>query len=407
MGMVARQARAEIEVEVPEADEPIERWGSIIRWREILGYPEFKGGRTWGVKVQCGSCKLWRLVPIYDLNPAAGELNADCLLAPGKAESIFGGYTGLCSSCFMRLARPDVEYHDGTKLFRRQRTKDGLTVFCGACKKEIFLRCALSEKLYDKHWDCPNCGWILGKWLHEQSGATVYWLRRQEGQRNNVAFDCAGCGGAFYCKDDLPKRAAWLGMCPRCQLDKHPLAIKGVKPLPGSGKEIKYENRFGEGKPPSGKKRNRWGIYVLVPCPLPGCGKQNKFHFDTTRKPGFIGLCKPGKKGHTRDEIASFFLSLAAGGQQDGGGEKAGRKKWTNDGEDKFLSLYETVLKRIHDQDPTLPGDVKELLKLRNVKPSDVARDHAARLFGVEPNEYLIKVLGRARQRRDAGGGGH
>lgn len=318
-----RLSKAKLRSKAPISNETIARWGSVIHWLEIavvLLSSKSRGHFRWVVPVTCGSCNKRRSATVYVTNPHTGYLTPDCLRAPQYDYTRFG-YTGLCAPCLLRINRQNTTYPDGTVLFHLERTVDGLPVFCGACKKRGFLNCALSETLHGKHWLCPICDSILGKWLHKESGATVYWLKRKEGQRNYVEFECAKCANQFYCKDDLPSRAQWWGLCPSDRLEHNPQLITENKLLPYSDKEIQYKDRFGEGKPKRGKKSNRRGVYVLVPCPLPGCGKTDEFHFDTTRKKGFIGLCKPGKNGHTRDEIALFYMSQPqnANGHANGG----------------------------------------------------------------------------------------
>lgn len=324
-----RRSAARLHSKAPKSDYTIERWGSIIHWRELAvvrAVGKSRGYFRWVVPVTCGSCNKRRRANVYDTNPTTGQLTTDSLRSSQYDYTL--GFTGLCKSCLKRINKPNTTYHDGTELLHTERTKDGLPVTCGSCKRRGFLKCALSETLHDKHWPCPSCGHILGKWLHEESGATVYWLKRKEGKRNYVEFDCAKCGGTFYCKDELPERAEWWGLCPEDRFKHNPQRITDNKPLPGSDKAIDYNRRFGEGKPSRGKKRPRQGMYVSVPCPLPGCGRENVFHFETTRKEGFTGLCKPGKNGHTRDEIALFFLSQAqnGNGQDSRDAKKRGHK---------------------------------------------------------------------------------
>jgi hypothetical protein len=328
-----RRSRGRLQSVAPTLNETIERWGSIIHWLEItvvyVVYPSFtsRGLFRWVVPVTCGACQKRRDAKVYDMNPT-GRLTRDCLRSPQYDYTRFG-YTGLCRSCLKRINKANTPYPDGTQIYHEERTKDGLPVFCGECKTRGFLNCGLSETLHDKRWPCPSCGEVLGKWLHKESGATVYWLKRKKDERNYVEFDCAVCGDQFYCKDELPRRSVWVGMCPDCWQKEHPRAIKTTKPLPGSSKGIEFKKRFGEAKPKRGRKNNLWGRNVTLPCPIPGCGKENDFHFESTRREGFLPLCKSGngKKGHTLNEVASFLLIQPqnGNGQKNGGTEKKHR----------------------------------------------------------------------------------
>lgn len=76
--------------------------------------------------------------------------------------------------------------------------------------------------------------------------------------------------------------------------------------------------------------------------------------------------------------------------------------KWTAISRAELLRCYEELLSKIKKMDETLSDDVKEKLKLRGNKPSDIALDYAAECLNVEPNEYLRRtVLPEARRERD------
>jgi hypothetical protein len=297
-----RRAWDALRLVLPDTPEEIERWGSVIHWPDArVSYVagDERGHFRWVVPITCGSCGSKRDALIYGRQTVRGKFSTDNLRAP-YYEYASLGFTGLCRPCHKRINKQDITYHDGTQLFHQERTKDGLPVFCGACKKRGFLICALSETLHDKHWPCPSCGDTLGKWLHEKSGATVYWLKREEGQRNNVAFDCAKCGQSFYCKDDLPPRDEWWGMDDECRYKYNPLRV--ASPL---------GERVGQSPPKPGRHRPRLGTKVLIPCPFPDCGKINEFHIESTRRDGFLPLCQ-GKGKHTRNRIAAWVLSSVA-----------------------------------------------------------------------------------------------
>lgn len=386
---------------LPDTPEEIERWGSVIHWPDAhVSYvaAHERGRFAWIVSVTCGSCRLKRNVPIRGRQALRGKLSADDLRLPNRSYASFG-YTGLCRSCHKRINKQNITYPDGTRLFHQERTKEGLSVFCGACKKRSFLRCALSETLHDKHWPCPNCGDTLGKWLHEQSGATVYWLKREEGQRNHVAFDCAKCGHPFFCKDELPERAEWWGMDEECRYKYHPQRV-----------ESPLGERVGQSPPKPGRHRPRLGSAVRIPCPFPGCKKINEFHIESTRRDGFLPLCKD-KGMHTRNQIAAWVLKGGATQTQNNNVQKnestekqsrggARNIKWTCERRATFLATYEDVLRKVQTADSSLPEDVRQQASLRGNKPSDVARDYAARLLCATSGDYLQRVLAQARKER-------
>jgi hypothetical protein len=92
-------------------------------------------------------------------------------------------------------------------------------------------------------------------------------------------------------------------------------------------------------------------------------------------------------------------------GQRSGGAEKKQRGgarnvKWPPALCARYLAIYEEVHPLVKRRDPSLPKAVLHEASLRGNKPSEVARDYAASLIGVNPGDYLQRVLAKARQKR-------
>jgi hypothetical protein len=73
---------------------------------------------------------------------------------------------------------------------------------------------------------------------------------------------------------------------------------------------------------------------------------------------------------------------------------------WTPELRKSFLELYEATLKIVKAGSSELPEGLRSKASLRGIKPSDIAREYAAKLFGVTSNEYLLRVLKQARRER-------
>jgi hypothetical protein len=105
-------------------------------------------------------------------------------------------------------------------------------------------------------------------------------------------------------------------------------------------------------------------------------------------------------------EIAPDVLRAMVGdgnGQKNGGAAKKQRGgahhvKWTPALRATYLTVYKDVLLKIRNNDPSLPAEILREASLRGNKPSDIARDYAAHLVGVESSSYLERVLVVARK---------
>jgi hypothetical protein len=102
-------------------------------------------------------------------------------------------------------------------------------------------------------------------------------------------------------------------------------------------------------------------------------------------------------------------MALNGTGQKNGGEEKGPHDgsrnlKWTPELKADLLARYEDFLRRIKDEDATLPDEVKRKLQLRGNKPSDIALDYVAEQMGVESNEYLRRTVLRDARRDRAKG---
>lgn len=295
---------------VPEESQTLTPWGSTIHWPEIY----FSRGRPsgWKVFVTCGFCNVKQSVRIHDVNPDSGILNSDCLRNPAYTYKHLD-YTGLCRKCLPKINRKNVQLPDGSELFLSKRTKEGLPFRCGGCQSEQTLKCDISTNIHTSHGRCPKCKHIIGSQKHQQSGATVYWLKFEDGQdTSRVAFDCAKCNGEFYVKDHCvtPK---WDGKCENCGHQRATKAFKKDRPLVNSNKieQMGYFSR-------------REGKQIPVECLVLNCyEKEHIFNLDTIREAEREERLLVSRK-HARSEIALAYQAQAqnGNGQKNGSAEK-------------------------------------------------------------------------------------
>jgi len=76
--------------------------------------------------------------------------------------------------------------------------------------------------------------------------------------------------------------------------------------------------------------------------------------------------------------------------------------KWTPERRAELLRHYEDAYKKVKGQDSSLPENVREKIKLKGYKPSDIALDYAAEQLGVESSEYLRRTVLPAARREHA-----
>jgi hypothetical protein len=141
---------------------------------------------------------------------------------------------------------------------------------------------------------------------------------------------------------------------------------------------------------------------------LKGVGARLALHLDgRIRFPKHCRSCKRNPDAFLAAvEAARSAVKRPSGnGQGNGNGEKQGRGGahhviWDSDKRAHFLTHYEECLKKIQNKDPDLPEEVRKAAGMRGNKPSDVARNYAARLCKVPSNDYLQRVLAQARRER-------
>ncbi len=73
---------------------------------------------------------------------------------------------------------------------------------------------------------------------------------------------------------------------------------------------------------------------------------------------------------------------------------------WNEERRAEFLELYDDVLKKVKAKSPNLPAHIQAKFSLRGEKPSDIACEYAAELFGITHSVYLPRVLTQAREER-------
>ena len=168
----AVKPKPKIGAKIPEKDQRLEPWDSIIHWTETY-YSRRTKYKGWVTAVTCGFCGTKRDARLFDLKPESGVLNPDCLRNP-TYEYKHLHYTGLCRPCLSKINHRNVKLPDGSELFLSQRTKEGLPIRCGACQSGQTLKCSISTYIHSSHWPCLSCGNIIGRQTHI-SAAIVYW----------------------------------------------------------------------------------------------------------------------------------------------------------------------------------------------------------------------------------------
>jgi hypothetical protein len=225
----------------------------------------------------------------------------------------------------------------------------------------------------------------------------VHWAWRDpDNPYYEILTTCYNCGhDSFVSKGNITGKH-WSKRCSECI--EHFGIIGKRRTLTG-----KYKNPFNaviDYDAPHGDNQ------ALVYCPnYATCSGTSMKKVDASnqdKQPFYCGKCGPKYRSAG---LKSAWASR--NGQQNGNGsaEKkqhggARKVKWTPQQEEEFLVCYEDVLPKIKKRDSTIPDEIRGRLSLHGNQPSDVAREYAAQLIGVEPNDYLRTVITRARARR-------
>lgn len=313
---------------VPDGDETLEPWGSVIHWQEIYRKkPDstYKFAR-WFVPVTCGNpsnnekCQGKREVWVMRATKP-GLLTAQCLATFGEQ------YTGLCKYCFLKKIRIKPEMPDGSSfVLREDYSRSGLdgeslVIICGKCETKQSLKATVP--IADNFtFHCHQCKHSLGTVKHNR-GATVFWLvhwlRRileRTTKTKKVPFACAKCGELDFTFAHQPRNKRWAGLCKKCyQKVGHPRMEDHDVTL-WTGSIILYS-----------KRKDSKDKHVDVVCGFPGCGDTWTAHvYSTTgkRREEFTGFC-PHK--HSLPEIAKVLQSLA----QNGNGQQNGNEELLED----------------------------------------------------------------------------
>jgi hypothetical protein len=403
MSKLVKVAPETLRVKVPQKDETLPN-GSVIHWTEICREYPFKRSLylQLQVPVTCGRklphCLGKRLVLVKTgLNRPEG-LSADSLASNGKS------FSGTCHGCGRPPKHPPVEHlPNGATVFWNEESSSGVPYRCAKCKEIKYL---LNPRSNPNQFRgiCHSCAVRKRIGIEEHhSGAKILWSTRTPVKRNptgggdfKVAYICAGCKQVRDpIRSSIVSRQEWRGLCPGCRRQA------------GSPRRLKHEKRLLSGSTILYWKRDPNDYYkVAIRCGW--CGDEffsgNKSVFTKkVESSRYLGICPK----HTKSELA-LGRPIAAHGnnlRRDSGAEKgqwggARNVKWTLEKEDRFLKLYEEMHTKIKGKDASIPEEVRSQLLLTGNQPSDVARDYAAQLLGVESNDYLRTVLTRARARR-------
>lgn len=302
---------ADLKAKAPKRNQPLEPLGSIVHWPEI--YNVLSPSR-WFVPVTCGWCEQRHQVKILN---KSGHLTTDVLRDSRNGTE----YTGLCPLCAVRLKGPDRLYPDGSKLFLYEYDKScqGLPYICGKCEERQFFKCSKDEVLggFTATYACESCAHIVGDVRHE-NGALIHWARRVRTGENwgQVPFDCRRCGREDYAAARSGFATKWMGLCSVCRDEL------------GSPKKIKVA----DDDPPlwtGSRILRREGLYMDILCGLPGCGKEHRVHWQTTRRDGYTGYCPT----HKRREIALALQSIATRSSKQRNGIEEKRRRGRRQGE--------------------------------------------------------------------------
>ena len=298
---------------VPETNQILPPWNSVIHWLEIYKAHVPSINRTYTktyVPVTCGKCTITRPCLVHRGLERSGQLTQDCLSHRGET------FTGLCQRCSRRKFRQNQEIPNGAWiLWEEFNQENGLPFICAQCKEKLFIK--RKGKLYpssyiDKNFTgrCFNCTHSCRTDdIDHLSGAKIRPSLRDPENKDKWGYVCLDCKRIAYTWPHVfgPK---WRGCCPECR-DLRRIIEDVTQELTGS--RILNSRRRGN--------------QVPVICGL--CGQENLFHIKRTRGrlgENFTGFCTK----HTRREIALLLQSKSqtGNGQKNGSIEKrkAGRK---------------------------------------------------------------------------------
>lgn len=324
VGSVTNDTLAALRLIVPDQDEPLKPWGSIVHWTELYLVREpgkNRGYTKWVVPVTCGhrvspDCRGKRDVIVLRGMSGTEILTPDSLTGRGNI------YSGVCMPCLKVKEYPELS--PGSYVCLGDDNEKGTLYKCGGCRK---IRRRRIKEPKEFTGLCISCG------QREAKGSQTI---REGANKGKIPFNCANCGREAFAWPHQHKSSKWKRLCPDCQKPN------GGPPPWGWNAVNKDDELPLTGAPAYLSQRkfpvpqNRGTVNVQCVFPVPGntggiCGELTEFNFKVLRREwnNATGYCPSHEiSGRvSRREAYAIIEGLKAQaqngkGQKNGGGEK-------------------------------------------------------------------------------------
>ncbi len=427
-------------IKYPKIDLPLGVYGSTAHWLEI-----YRDAGRLVVPVTCGVCRRrHRLTAYHALRPGATGLHDGCyrLVISLDGDVPVGRYGS--------ILHPEI--HD--LIDPRKRA-----VTCGWCGEDWFAYPQGPEQREAYSWLCPDCVPRNRGLTREHlfpKGTKALYNKRDAGNVYRVAIECRGCFkdtgqlkyvpqstlynyikgiigvlalvGCVHSEDQVAWCRVWCRVWPRlkgllfwdelcsdCRRARGGYKFTGWKTAPSETKVFIPEELGGE------------ALILYKEC---GCERKTNRRNALLNWRKLSELCPFHKRNHRA--YAEMLRARASSEAENSNRQESGNSgpviqlepqeqnrvrrktqskdarggahnvKWTPELRAQLLIRYEDLLLKIKENDQTLPQGVRDKIKLRGNKPSDIALDYAASQLNVKSSEYLRRtVLPEARRERD------
>jgi hypothetical protein len=324
-------------------------------------------------------------------------------------------WSGRCNECKLGERFKVIELPSGGTIRRDPQKSTHGWVTCPDGKEERYINLPTREEIeFGKFTGLCSCHAAARKkkltgTKQHRSGATILYdepdLERPHLERS--AFLCANpdndpeCLVKSYAWFNQFHDPTWRGLCQNC-LSKQPSPRKIIEDLflhdgpDGKSTAIHYSRR----EEPGRVSVTYWRCGHTVTIGREAVSAKLRAH--RAGKRPWPSICYPCA---LNPEALLQSTTVNGNGQKNGGAvnkQRGGARnvKWPPALCARYLAIYEEVHPKVKRRDPSLPEDVLNEALLRGNKPSEVARDYAARLMGVNPGDYLQRVLAKARQEK-------